>query len=56
MVRVEAHGLAQAQPGFDAAVFTGRTVVVEQALNPFAADLAVRAVGEDRRVLQGMFT
>ncbi|MNQ41288.1 hypothetical protein D3C85_549590 [compost metagenome] len=27
--------------------------MVEQALNPFAADLAVRAVGEDRRVLQG---
>ncbi|MOA12056.1 hypothetical protein D3C78_1320220 [compost metagenome] len=27
--------------------------MVEQALNPLAADLAVRAVSEDRRVLQG---
>ncbi|MCY1398331.1 hypothetical protein D9M71_133600 [compost metagenome] len=53
LVRVEAHGLAQAQPGFDAAVFTGRTVVVQQALNPLAADLAVRAVGQNGRVLQG---
>src|SRR3989344_2652085 len=27
--------------------------MVEQALNPFATDLAVRAIGQDGRVLQG---
>ncbi|MNP34007.1 hypothetical protein D3C76_1272740 [compost metagenome] len=53
MVRVETDGLAQAQPGFDTAVFAGGAVMVEQALNPFATDLAVRAIGQDGRVLQG---
>jgi hypothetical protein len=56
LVRIETDRLAQAQPGFDAAIFTRGAVVVEQALNPLATDFAVRAVGEDRGVLQGMFT
>ena len=53
MVRVEADSLAQAKPGFDTAVLTGSTIVVEQALDPLATDLAVRAVGQNRGVLQG---
>ncbi|MNZ60515.1 hypothetical protein D3C78_785860 [compost metagenome] len=53
LIGVQAHGLAKAQPGLDAAVFTGRAVVVKQALNPLATDLAVRAVGQNRGVFQG---
>ncbi|MNS98114.1 hypothetical protein D3C72_1324700 [compost metagenome] len=53
MIRVEADRLAETQPGFDAAVLAGGAVVVEQALNPLAADFPIGAVGEDRRVLQG---
>ncbi|MCY1432777.1 hypothetical protein D9M71_487850 [compost metagenome] len=51
MLRVEADRLAQAQPGFDAAVFARGAVMVEQALNPLAANFAVRAVGQDRCIL-----
>lgn len=56
LVRVETDRLAKAQPGFDTAIFAGGAVVVEQALNPLAANFPIGAIGENRRVFQGMFT
>jgi hypothetical protein len=51
----QAHGLAEADPGLDAAgvldVADLEAVVVEDALDPFAAHVPVRAVGQDGGVL-----
>ena len=47
----QADGLAEAQPRLDPAGSFGRAVVVEDALDPSAAYLSVRAAAEDRRVL-----
>ena len=52
MVWVEADSLPQAQPGFDAAVLTRCAIVVEQTLDPLAANFAVRAVGQDRGIFE----
>ena len=46
----ESHRLAQLDPGIDPSLAVP-PVVVEEALNPEAPDIAVRAVGEDRGVL-----
>ena len=48
---VQPHGLAEAQPGLDTALAARLTIVVDDALNPLAAGVAVRAVGENGRVL-----
>ena len=47
----QAHRLAQADPGFDAAFAAGGAIVVMNTLHPFAADIPVPAVGEDGGVL-----
>ena len=47
----EAHRLAEAQPGFDTAGVIAVAVVVEDALDPFAAHFPVRAVGKHRAIL-----
>lgn len=52
LLALQAHRFRQAQPGLDAARLAGGAVVVEDALDPLAADLAVGTVGQDRRVLQ----
>ncbi len=52
LLAIQTHRLGQAQPGLDTALLTGRTVVIEDALNPLAPGFAIRAVGEDRRILQ----
>src|SRR5690606_22970219 len=57
LLALQAYRLGQAQPGFDAARLARRSdarpaVMVEDALNPFAAGVAVRAVGQDRGILQ----
>src|SRR5690606_15462734 len=46
------HRLGQSQPGLDAALLTGRAVMVEDALDPRATRIAIRTVGHDRRILQ----
>ena len=50
--RVSPQRLAQAQPGLDAALPVRRAVVVDDAADPAAPDLAVGAVRQDRRVLE----
>src|ERR1700754_2517452 len=47
----QADGLAEAQPRLDPAGSFGRAVVVDDALDPPAPYLSVRASAEDRRVL-----
>ena len=51
LLTVQTHGLGQPQPGFDATLLTRRAIVVDDALNPLAAGVAVRAVGHDRCIL-----
>ncbi|MNN12627.1 hypothetical protein D3C81_1256240 [compost metagenome] len=48
---IQTDRLAQTQPGLDAALLARCAVVVDDALDPLAAGVAVRAVGHDRRVL-----
>src|SRR3989441_9302538 len=45
------HRLAQTQPRLDAPFLTGTAVVVDDPLNPLLPHLALRAVGEDQRIL-----
>ena len=52
LLALKAHGFGQAQPGFDTALLALRTVVVKNALQPFAAGVAIGAVGQDRRILE----
>src|SRR5262245_17157330 len=53
VLALQADGLAETQPGFDAALFTLRAVVIEDALDPLAAVLAVRHVRQDGSILDG---
>src|SRR5436190_20013420 len=48
----DAERLAEPQPRLDAARLLGRAVVVDDPLYPRAADLDIRAVRQDRGVLQ----
>src|SRR4029077_11680 len=48
-----AHGLPEPQPGLDAPLLPRPPVMVDNALNPLLAHLALRAARQDQRVLHG---
>src|SRR5262245_27196596 len=51
LIASEADRFAQPQPGFDAALTSGHAVMIEDALHPFAAHVAVGAVRHDGGIL-----